>query len=158
MANPPKKKGTHRETLTVKRAEAWPGIQAQRAPNNAPGWDVTVRAAGLGPLRLEVKDRQQLNVHRTLKDTQAANDGFPTGVLWHRTSKKPDAHRATPDGPTVVSVDQDLFFALMSMASLLMTAFTFNDHPKVVQGVWEDTADVVDRLDERYPHLRTGGL
>lgn len=158
MANRPKKKGTARETATVKRAETWPGIHAERAPNHAPSWDVSLRAVGLGTMRVEVKDRQQLNLHKTLADTAAVNDGLPVAVLWHRTSTKPGNSRPSPDGPTLVAIEQDLLFALWSMASLLHTAWNFNDHPGVVAGVWEDAADVVARLDERYPLLRYGGF
>lgn len=158
MANPPKKKGTQREVTTCKKAEEWPGIQAQRAPNNAPSWDVTMRLAGLGVIKVEVKDRQQLNAHRTIKDTQAANPGYPTALLWHRTSKADGAARSTPDGPTLMMVDERLFYALASMASMLITAWSFREHPGIVGGIWDDTAAVVERLDDMYPQLRIGGI
>ena len=158
MANPPKKKGTRRETETCRAAEEWPGLQAQRAPNNAPSWDVTVRLSGLGPLKLEVKDRQQLNAHRTVKDMQAVNQDQPVGLVWHRTSKAAGSSRATPDGPTLAMVDQRLFFALTSLASLGVSAWSFREHEGIVTGLWDDMARVVERLDDIYPGLRTGGL
>lgn len=158
MANPPKKKGTEREVQTCKKAELWPGLQAHRAPNNAPSWDVTMSLAGLGPLKVEVKDRQQLNAHRVVKDAQAVNADQPVALLWHRTSKAAGAKRSTPDGPTLMMVDEQLFYALASMASILYTAWSFREHSHIVDSAWDDTARVVERLDERYPAFRHGGL
>lgn len=158
MANRPKNQGTSRETKTVRKAEEWPGIQAHRAPNNAQSWDVTMRLDGLGPLKVEVKDRQQLNAHKVVKNAQAVNADQPVALLWHRTSKADGAKRSTPDGPTLMMVDEQLFYALASMASILYTAWSFREHSNIVEAAWDDTARVVERLDERYPGFRHGGL
>lgn len=158
MANPPKKKGTEREVRTVERVKQWPGLDALRAPNNAPSWDVSARAEGLGTFRIEVKDRQQLNAHRVVKDATAANAGIPVVLVWHRTSKKDGAKRASADGPTLAMLDQDIFYALLSMASLLTRASTFRDHPGVVEQMFDDAGEVLDRLDERFPYWRNGGF
>lgn len=94
----PKDKGTRRETKLVNELGA-AGIPARRAENHAPGRDVDLRT---GPLRIvEVKDRQQLNIHKTLAATLRNHPGHLAGVVWHRTSKADGAKRASPDGPTV---------------------------------------------------------
>lgn len=153
MARRPKDQGTARETTAVRNAEQHPGIHAQRAPNNAPSYDVDLRVAGLGTVRVEVKDRQQLNAHRTVKDAQAANPDRPVALLWHRTSKKDGAKRSHPDGPTLYMVDEDLFLRLLSLAGLAAFQYEWREH-RVGQDVNDDIGRALEELDDLYPDFR----
>lgn len=113
MVNKPKAKGTKRETWLVNRLiEA--GLNAARSSNNLPGRDVDVHADV--PRIVEVKDRQQLNVHKALLKTQREHPEFPPAVLWHRTSKAEGQKVASPDGPTIVALPFDDWIDLLKIA------------------------------------------
>lgn len=100
MANKPKQQGTNRETLVV-RDHVEAGLKARRDENNSACSDVVVET-GAGPVRVEVKDRQNLNAHALMKRMlELYPDDF--NVLWfHRTSKKNGNARKSPDGPDLV--------------------------------------------------------
>ena len=119
---------------------------------------MTLRLAHLGPFKVEVKDRKQLNAHRVVKDAQAANADQPVALVWHRTSKADGAQRATPDGPTLAMVDEQLFYAMASALAILYQAWSFREHDGILDACWDDAAALIERLDERYPGLRVGGL
>lgn len=108
-----KAKGTARETRAKRDAEAV-GLEARRAENNLPGRDVDIVADRLRIV--EVKDRQQLNVHKTLADTARRWPNLPPAVLWHRTSVKAGNAKASPDGPTLLALPWDDYLDLLAVA------------------------------------------
>lgn len=108
-----KAQGTRRETWFVRKAEA-AGLTARRYENNAPGRDVDIEA---DTLRIfEVKDRANLNIHKTLADTINRWPGLPAAVVWHRLSRKDGNTKRTPDGPTIVALPVDDYLALLAAA------------------------------------------
>ena len=97
MANPPKQQGTKRESALVNEFTEL-GFASQRAPNNSPSWDVDLEL-GYTTLRLEVKDRQRLSVHKEVDQMLEANgDEHPSILYWHRYVKKPGNTRRTSMG------------------------------------------------------------
>lgn len=106
-----KKKGTARETKVVNLFKD-NGLDAERAPNNAPSKDVNLRVSGLR-FAIEVKDRQALPLHQTLADVERQWEGEIPAVVWHRTAKG-DNGRARPVGPTLVAMRLDDFAMLMT--------------------------------------------
>ncbi len=111
--NKPKAKGTRREVI-VRDAALSRNMGARRSENNLAGRDVDVYADVLRVI--EVKDRQQLNVHKTLANTLKRWPEQRGAVVWHRTSKKAGAARSTPDGPTIAATTLDDFMDLLAIA------------------------------------------
>lgn len=111
MANPPKQKGTKRETAVVAAHEEL-GLVAHRDENNSKTSDVIVRPRGLRPIRLEVKDRQNLNAHKLMRGMAATYPGEFIGLWWHRTSRKNGNSRLSPDGPDLIHLPVDQWLQL----------------------------------------------
>lgn len=104
MANPPKAKGTKRETATV-NGYVEHGLEAHRDENHAKTSDVVVRTRA-GRIRAEVKDRISLNAHKLMKAMQQEYPDELVVLHWHRTSRKNGNSRLSPDGPTLVHVPE----------------------------------------------------
>lgn len=94
-----KKAGTHRETWVRKKFNE-AGLDAERAGNNMPSKDVSLRVAGQ-KYAVEVKDRRNLNLHQTMKDTIDTNDGERAIVVWHKREAAGVSGRLMPVGPTI---------------------------------------------------------
>jgi len=106
-----KDKGTRRETAVVRLFQSH-GLEAERAQNNAAAKDVNLRVRELR-FAVEVKDRQQLALHKTLATVvENWKDEVPA-VVWHKT-EKPDGGRARPAGPTLIALRLDDFAMLMA--------------------------------------------
>lgn len=106
-----KKKGTARETKVVGLLREH-GLDAERAPNNAPSKDVNLRVGSMR-FAIEVKDRQALPLHQTLAGVQEHWEDEIPAVVWHRTHK-PDGGRARPVGPTLIALRLDDFARLVA--------------------------------------------
>lgn len=106
-----KDKGTRRETAVVRMFLA-AGLQAQRAPNNLKSRDVDMTLKDGTEFAVEVKDRQQLNVHKELAQVVATWPGMMPAVVWHRTEKREGAKRSVPSGPTIIALRLEDFVAL----------------------------------------------
>jgi hypothetical protein len=94
-----KKAGTYRETW-VKQRLLDAGLDAERAGNNMPSKDVALRVAGVR-YAIEVKDRRNLNLHQTVKDTIDSNEGERAIVVWHKREAAGASGRLMPVGPTL---------------------------------------------------------
>lgn len=105
-----KDKGTRRETHVVRLLQSY-GLDAKRASNNLPSKDVDLRI-GDKVFAIEVKDRKQLNLHRTIVSVMNYWEDEIPAVVWHRTEKHPGAARATPVGPTLIALPLETFAAL----------------------------------------------
>jgi hypothetical protein len=106
----PKDKGTRRETYVVRLLQSY-GLDAKRSSNNLPSKDVDLRI-GDKVFAIEVKDRKQLNLHRTIVGVMNYWEDEIPAVVWHRTEKQEGAQRATPVGPTLISLPLEQFAAL----------------------------------------------
>ncbi len=111
MTNP---KGAQRERWLVDLLERGTSLDARKAEHNGAGRDVDIRADVLRIV--EDKDRQQLNVHKTLRHTQDNHPGYPPAVVWHRVSKAAGAKRSTPDGPTLACLPVPDWVDLLDIA------------------------------------------
>ena len=94
-----KKAGTYRETW-VKQRLLDAGLDAERAGNNMPSKDVALRVAGVR-YAIEVKDRRNLNLHQTVKDTIDNNPSEIAVVVWHKREAAGESGRLMPVGPTL---------------------------------------------------------
>jgi hypothetical protein len=149
----PKAKGTARETWLVNLARLY-GLAARRAPNNAPSYDVALDVRRLHGFRVEVKDRQQLNAHKTVKQARDANPGHPVALVWHRTSKPDGARRSRPDGPPLAMVPvAEWLFLLSILDEALDIAGQAKDAagPEQFVQVCAATQRLVDIWNLRYP-------
>lgn len=145
MANPSKAKGTYRETWSVAQATER-GLPARRAETNQPARDVDVQA---DRLRIhEVKDRQNLNVHKTLKASQVRYDA-PCAVIWHRTSRKGDNTRLSPDGPTIAALPVDDYLDLLAVARAAQAVRDYADDS--LDFVMDTLDEALTRIDRKYP-------
>lgn len=106
-----KDKGTRRETKIVRLFQSF-GLEASRAHNNAASKDVILKVKEF-PFAIEVKDRQALNLHKTLADVEANWDDEIPAVVWHKTEKS-ESGRAKPSGPTLIALRVDDFAMLMA--------------------------------------------
>lgn len=152
MVNRPKQKGTARETWLVKAASAC-GLAAKRFDFGAPGRDVDIHADVLRVY--EVKDRANLNVHKTLGNTLKRWPTHPAGVVWHRTSRKGENVKATADGPTVVCVPvQDhLDLLVVARAARHLVAACDGYDLGSVSSCRDELRDAVDRITTRYSEI-----
>jgi len=108
-------KGKARERWFVQQVEQNGVLEARYAEHNGAGRDVDIRA---DLLRIaEVKDRQQLNVHKTLAHTQSHHPNYPPAVLWHRVSKPSGAKRSIPDGPAIIALPYRDWIDLVEIAA-----------------------------------------
>lgn len=114
MKTRPKDQGTKRETCCVNDATAR-GFTAQRSPNNAASRDVDL-TVGENILRVEVKDRERLNLHQTVRDAEDANPDNPTAVYWHRYTRNNGNKRRTSMG-TVWVFPEDIGWRLLALAN-----------------------------------------
>lgn len=126
----PKDKGTRRETWVVRLLQD-AGLDASRAPNNAPSLDVTSKA-GPFPLYIEVKDRANLNLHETLAEVERRYPSAIAHVVWHRTKKA--EKRRVPVGPTLVALPIEQYAKLMSYLDQLWREHYGNPEPEVHEG------------------------
>lgn len=106
-----KDKGTRRETAVVRLFQSH-GLEAERAQNNAAAKDVNLRV-GRMRFAVEVKDRQQLALHKTLATVAENWKEEVPAVVWHKT-EKPNGGRARPSGPTLIALRLDDFAMLMA--------------------------------------------
>lgn len=106
-----KAKGTRREKRILDMLTA-AGLVARRAGNNLPSKDLEADLPGMS-FAIEVKDRRNLTVHRTITDVQT---NWPTQipvVVWHRTEKTEPEGRAKPVGPTIAAMPVEDFVKLL---------------------------------------------
>lgn len=108
-----KDKGTRRETAVVRLLQSY-GLTAQRSSNNLPSRDVDLTLADGEQFAIEVKDRQQLNVHKELAQTATLWMDHTPAVVWHKTEKKEGAVKSSPVGPTLIALRLDDFARLMA--------------------------------------------
>lgn len=151
MANRPKQKGTYRESLVRDQAVS-KGLPAQRFENGGEGRDVDVRADMLRVL--EVKDRQNLNVHKILAKTIARWPESPPAVVWHRTSKADGNVRATPDGPTIMALplpDGLDLLAVARQATAVVDAEAHGDDRSRTTAIGA-LADALREIRRKYPN------
>lgn len=107
-----KKAGTYRETW-VRRKLQEAGLDAERAGTNMPSKDVSLRVAGQR-YAVEVKDRRNLNLHQTVKDTIDQNPGEDAVVVWHKREAAGESGRLMPVGPTLAAIPFDNFVSIMA--------------------------------------------
>jgi hypothetical protein len=107
-----KKAGTYRETW-VKQRLLDAGLDAERAGNNMPSKDVALRVASRR-YAVEVKDRRNLNLHQTVKDTIDQNAGERAVVVWHKREAAGQSGRLMPVGPTLAALPFDTFVTIMA--------------------------------------------
>ena len=108
----PKALGTTQETAVVNTAlDA--GLQAERIAEGG--------INDLGDVRIwtnhewigEVKDREQLNIHKTLAKAINKSGTLDTFVVWRRMFRPAGAKRRQQVGPTIVALTLDRFLELL---------------------------------------------
>ena len=107
-----KRDGTYRETWVRKKLQD-AGLDAERAGNNMPSKDVSLRVASRR-YAVEVKDRRNLNLHQTVKDTIDQNDGERAVVVWHKREAAGQSGRLMPVGPTLAALPFETFVTIMA--------------------------------------------
>lgn len=118
MARRPRDIGTGRETWFVNKAKKH-GLEAWRDENNNACSDVIIEAHR--KLRVEVKERANLNAHKLVKHMASLYPG-DARVMWHRASKSEGAKRKTPDGPPLMHVTVDEYLTLLLLAKRISQA------------------------------------
>ena len=108
-----KDQGTTRERNVVNRALSR-GLFARRAENNLEARDVEIVLDDATTFIVEVKARQALSIHPTLKrvDELWGDVGIPA-VSWHRLVKREDAKRRVQAGPELFAVPLDRMLDLL---------------------------------------------
>ena len=71
-----------------------------------PSKDVALRVAGVR-YAIEVKDRRNLNLHQTVKDTIDNNPSEIAIVVWHKREAAGESGRLMPVGPTLGAMPFD---------------------------------------------------
>ena len=108
--NRPKKKGTAAETAVVNylREQGFPHAERRAQSGNSDRGDI----AGVIGTVIEVKNcaRMELAAWVDEANLEAANDGTPTGVVWHKRRGKGDP------GDWFVSMDGATFVFLLREA------------------------------------------
>lgn len=104
-----KAKGTRRERIVLDFLRSR-GLRAHRAGNNLPSKDLELEASGFR-FAVEVKDRQQLNLHGTIVDVTRRWPDQLGVVVWHRT--KLSGSKQVPMGPTIVAMTLEDFTRLV---------------------------------------------
>lgn len=108
-----KDKGTRRETAVVRLFQSF-GLKAERAANNLQSRDVDLTLHTGEPFAIEVKDRQQLNLHKELAQVATLWQGRTPAVVWHKTEKREGAAKSSPVGPTLIALRLQDFARLMA--------------------------------------------
>lgn len=138
-------KGTARETLW-KNQGIERGFRAQRYENNAKCRDVDFTLADHTLVVHEVKDRQNLNGHKVLKEMVATYPGHLLALVWQRVTKAPGAKRSVPDGPTAVLIPAGTWLDVLEVVEAAGVAAD--------DGSISDLCLAVTRFREKYPEAR----
>ena len=112
MRTRPKDLGTAHETRIVRAAQD-AGLVAERLPEGGIHDRGDVRVFAEHEWTLECKDRQQLNIHRTLEAALTKSADPHTAVVWRRMTRPAGNQRRVQDGPIIVAVTLDAFLELL---------------------------------------------
>ncbi len=115
--------GTAWQRAIVLEAERH-GLQARVLPEEGINdiGDVEITDKGGGTWVIECRNREKMNIHRTLgKATEKAHRNHPygsrvsVGVIWKRMlPKEPGKTRRKPAGPPIVALDVSDYLALLA--------------------------------------------
>lgn len=113
MRTSPKQLGTRQETAVVKQAQA-AGLIAERLAEGGAQDRGDVRIYTDTEWVLEVRDRQQMNIHQALEKALHKSGTLDTAVVWRRMARAEGSSRRHQDGPVVVAMTLDRFLELLA--------------------------------------------
>jgi hypothetical protein len=108
----PKDLGTALETFVVRAAQAV-GLLAERLPEGGSRDKGDVRIYTDHEWVGEIKNRQQLNIHKELEAATRKSETVHTFVVWKRMARREGSQRRHQVGPTIVAITLTEFLDLL---------------------------------------------